>query len=155
MTLLDSLGGAVYGFAGTSRAQLCPGFTAATVQTSGSVESRLNNFFNLNSVADTSAKACTMPVLDGVPGATLYGNTGRALFLGPGQFNWDISIVKTTVVGGIREGAYLEFRTEFFNAFNHAQFSNPGASVTGSTFGVISSTTVAPRIMQFALRYAF
>lgn len=155
ITLLDSTGGAVYGFAGTSRAQLCPGFTAATVQTRGGVESRLNNFFNLNSVADTSAKACTMPVLDGVPGATLYGNTGRALFLGPGQFNWDISIMKTTVVGGIREGAYLEFRTEFFNAFNHAQFSNPGASVTGSTFGVISSTTVAPRIMQFALRYAF
>jgi hypothetical protein len=155
ITLTDSTGGAVYGFAGTSRAQLCPGFTAATIQTHGSVESRLNNFFNLQSVADTSAAACSMPVLDGVAGATLYGNTGRAIFLGPGQFNWDISVVKKTVVGGLREGAYLEFRTEFFNAFNHPQFANPGTSVTGATFGVITSTTVAPRVMQFALRYAF
>jgi len=155
MTLTDSTGGAVYGFAGASRAQYCPGFTRFNVENPGSVQSRLNSFFNLDSVADTSAKACSMPVLDGVPGATLYGNSARAILLGPGQFNWDFAIVKKTVVGGLREDADLEFRTEFFNAFNHPQFTNPGTSVNGSTFGVITSTSVGPRIMQFALRYAF
>ena len=155
MTLTDSTGGAVYAFAGASRAQLCPGFTAGTIENTGSVQSRLNSFFNLQSVADTSAHACSMPVLNGVAGATLYGNTGRAIMLGPGQFNWDISIIKNTIVGGLREDASLEFRTEFFNAFNHPQFTNPGTSVSGSTFGVISSTSVGPRIMQFALRYVF
>jgi len=119
------------------------------------VKSRLNSFFDLDSVADTSAGACAMPVLDGVPGATLYGDTRRAILLGPGQFNWDFSIVKKTIVGGLRENANLEFRTEFFNAFNHSQFTNPGTSLPGATFGVISSTSVAPRIMQFALRYSF
>jgi hypothetical protein len=155
ITLTDSTGGAVYGFAGTSRAQLCPGFTDASIKSPGGARANLNSYFNPNSVADTSAHACAMPVLNGVPGATLYGNTGRSILLGPGQFNWDIGIVKKTIVGGIREDAYLEFRTEFFNAFNHPQFNSPGASVTGATFGVISSTSVGPRIMQFALRYAF
>ena len=155
MTLTDSTGGAVYGFAGASRAQLCPGFTVGGIENPGSVKSRLNSFFDLDSVADTSAGACAMPVLDGVPGATLYGDTRRAILLGPGQFNWDFSIVKKTIVGGLRENANLEFRTEFFNAFNHSQFTNPGTSLPGATFGVISSTSVAPRIMQFALRYSF
>src|SRR6185437_805445 len=155
MTLTDSTGGAVYGFAGTSRAHLCPALTDATIKNPGSAKSNLNGYFNLNSVADTTAHACSMPVLNGVAGATLYGNTGRSILLGPGQFNWDIGIVKKTVVGGLREDADLEFRAEFFNAFNHTQFTNPATSVNGANFGVISNTSVGLRIMQFALRYAF
>jgi len=75
---------------------------------------------------------------------------------GPGQNNSDIAIVKSTRVGGLSENASLDFRTEFFNAFNHAQFGNPGnlVGITGS-FGVINSTTVAPRLIQFALKYVF
>ncbi|MGB9069894.1 MAG: carboxypeptidase regulatory-like domain-containing protein [Candidatus Acidiferrales bacterium] len=155
LTLTDSTGGAVYGFAGTSRAQLCPGFTVAQIKNPGGAKANLNNYFNLDSVADTSAHACSMPVLDGVAGATIYGNTRRSILLGPGQFNWDFAIAKRTTVGGLREDAYLEFRTEFFNTFNHTQFTNPATSVSGATFGVISSASVGPRIMQFALRYAF
>ena len=36
-----------------------------------------------------------------------------------------MALVKTTKVGGLREDATLQFRTEFFNAFNHPQFNNP------------------------------
>ena len=50
----------------------------------------------------------------------------------------------------------LQFRGEFFNIFNHAQFSNPGSNLgAASNFGVISSTTVGPRIVQLALKYSF
>jgi hypothetical protein len=50
----------------------------------------------------------------------------------------------------------LDFRAEFFNLFNHAQFGLPGADIsTGSTFGVINSTVNNPRVMQFALKLEF
>jgi hypothetical protein len=167
MTLTDPTGGLAYGGAGTSRAQLCPGMTYANLVTPGSLESKLSDYFNLSAVADTTVTkglaSCALPIVGAFAaagtspasaGATGFGNTGRAILLGPGQFNWDISINKKTRVGGLRESAMLEFRAEFFNAFNHSQFSNPGTTVT-SGFGVISSTSVASRIIQFGLRYAF
>jgi hypothetical protein len=60
-----------------------------------------------------------------------------------------------TKVGGLREDATLQFRTEFFNAFNHAQFNNPAVNVALGSFGQITSTSVNPRLIQFALKYAF
>ena len=51
-----------------------------------------------------------------------------------------MSLAKMTKVGGVREGATLEFRAEFFNAFNHPQFSNPAVAVrTAATYGEIAS----------------
>jgi hypothetical protein len=151
ITFTDPRGGAVYGSFSSSRAQLCPGMTYADTTTSGSIQSRLNNYFNPGAF-------CTPPivgVVNGVGGATGYGDTARAVLLGPGQFNWDIALVKNTKIGGIREDGTLEFRTEFFNAFNHPMFTNPGSAVGTGSFGVISSTSVGPRIMQFALKYTF
>lgn len=64
--------------------------------------------------------------------------------------------MKTTKVGGIHEDATLVFRTEFFNVFNHPQFNTPVSDdVTASTFGVINSMSVNPRLVQFALKYVF
>jgi hypothetical protein len=151
ITFTDPRGGAVYGSFSSSRAQLCPGESYSDVTTSGGISSRLNGYFN-------SAAFCAPPIIGaigGVGGATGYGDTARAVLLGPGQFNWDIALVKDTKVGGIREDASLQFRTEFFNAFNHADFANPGSAVGTGSFGVISSTTVGPRILQFALKYSF
>jgi hypothetical protein len=152
ITLTDSRGGQVYGAVGTSGANLCAGETIADVFTQGSTESRISHYFN-------TAAFCTPPVIGaegGVGGATGYGNVRMNPVLGPGQFNWDISIQKHTTVGGLRENADLEFRTDFFNAFNHTQFSNPASNVgSASTFGVITTTSVGPRIIQFALKYAF
>ncbi len=147
--ITDSRGGSVYGSVGNSGAELCPGETKADILSSGSVESRLNNYFNANAF-------CAPPVVD-PSGATGYGNLPTNPVLGPGQFNWDVGIVKETRVGGIREAANLEFRAEFFNAFNHSQFANPSANVASGpqSFGVITSETVGPRIVQFALKYSF
>jgi hypothetical protein len=88
--------------------------------------------------------------------ATPYGDSGYSSVLGPGQFNWDISLIKTTKVGGINENATLVFRSEFFNAFNHEQFNTPVSNdVNNSSFGLINSSSVNPRLIQFALKYVF
>jgi len=87
---------------------------------------------------------------------TLWGNSGLGALLGPGQFNFDISIQKMTVVGGIHEGAALQFRTDFFNAFNHPQFSDPNSvDLSTANFGQITTTSVNPRLIQFSLKYIF
>jgi hypothetical protein len=92
----------------------------------------------------------------GGTGGTGYGNAGYGILLGPGQFNWDMTLQKTTKVGGIHEDATLVFRTEFFNAFNHAQFNNPGVvDVSKANVGQITSSSVNPRLIQFALKYVF
>jgi hypothetical protein len=49
----------------------------------------------------------------------------------------------------------VQFRTEFFDAFNHTQFSLPSSSVNGGSLGVITATSVSPRIIQLALKYTF
>jgi hypothetical protein len=84
-----------------------------------------------------------------------FGDSGIGILLGPGQFNWDIALVKSTVVGGLREGAALQFRTEFFNAFNHSQFSNPATVASQGNLGQITSSSVNPRLIQFGLKYIF
>jgi hypothetical protein len=48
----------------------------------------------------------------------------------------------------------LQFRAEFFNAFNHVQFNNPDGSINDSTFGVVSSAG-NPRIGQVAVKLIF
>jgi hypothetical protein len=153
LTFYDPTAGtAFYGATNvSSRAQYCPGITSADLGTPGSVEHRLGGYVNPNAF-------CAPPIVSvGGPGTTGtdYGNSGRSVLRGPGQNNFDISIVKTTRVGGLSENASLDFRTEFFNAFNHAQFGNPGNLVDTASLGIINSTTVAPRLIQFALKYVF
>jgi hypothetical protein len=103
----------------------------------------------------------TVPIVGATPGVagtggTGWGNGGLGTILGPGQFNFDTTIQKRTVVGGLREDATLIFRTDFFNTFNHPQFANPtSVDVSTTNFGQISSTSVNPRLMQFSLKYVF
>ena len=55
----------------------------------------------------------------------------------------------------LREKVRLQFRAESFNLCNHALFAAPNVTPTSTAFGVISSTTNTPRIIQFALRLTF
>jgi hypothetical protein len=147
MTLTDPNGGGVYGRAGVSTITLCPGASAASLSTPGGDLSRLGRWI------DTSA-ICA-PAAVGSDGATGYGNVGPSVMNGPGQLNTDFSLGKTTRVGGLREDAVLAFRMEFYNALNHAQFTNPGTALGTASFGVITQTSLAPRLIQFALKYLF
>lgn len=70
----------------------------------------------------------------------------------PGSTTWDISILKRTRVS--KDGNMLEFRVQFFNAFNHVNFQQPGNFMNTPTFGVISGADNA-REIEVALKYTF
>jgi len=63
-----------------------------------------------------------------------------------------LSVIKAF---SITETARLQFRTEFINAFNHAQFADPSRAATNSNFGKITGQSNLPRNIQFALRLVF
>jgi hypothetical protein len=67
------------------------------------------------------------------------------------MFNTDFGIFKRFP---ITERIGVQFRAEFFNIFNRANFNNPGASVTAAGFGSILSAA-DPRIGQLALKLLF
>jgi hypothetical protein len=80
------------------------------------------------------------------------GSARRRFFSGPGLNNWDMALLKDTL---IREGMNLEFRAELFNAFNHTQFGQPDGNVDDlGSFGVVH-TANPPRIMQLSLKLLF
>jgi hypothetical protein len=66
--------------------------------------------------------------------------------------NFDVSLYKTFPV---TERLRVQFRTELFNAFNHAQFATPNTTFGNPNFGRITSTINSSRQMQFALKFVF
>jgi hypothetical protein len=84
-----------------------------------------------------------------------FGNLGRNVIIGPGFNNTDFSIIKNTKVG---EKLRAQFRAEFFDLFNHANFGQPGNVVGTPAFGRVTSTrfptgeTGSSRQIQFAVR---
>jgi hypothetical protein len=156
LTIEDTRGGSIYGFGPgapiISTAEFAAGMSAANIATPGGVAQRLGGATGGPGYFNKAAFGVTPVIGNG----TGYGNTGYGIILGPGQFNFDATVQKTTTVGGINEGATLVFRTEFFNMFNHPQFSNPvSVDDSKSTFGQITSSAVNPRLIQFALKYVF
>lgn len=143
--------------------------TVGQLTTHGSVTSRLNGYFN---------PGCfNVPPVIGADGiVTAFTNGGLSNVIGPAQQDFDISIIKKISLGH-NEARSLEFRAEFFNAFNTPSFSNPGLDAgtvcvvlfgtcppgtpgnvgfaPDPALGVISTTSVAPRIIQFALKLYF
>jgi len=92
-----------------------------------------------------------------LPPAGTYGNLGRGVLTGPGLADLDLSLFKTTAVS---ERATVQFRAEFFNALNHANFGPPNTTVFASgainaSAGLITTTTTPSRQIQFALKLAF
>jgi hypothetical protein len=87
-----------------------------------------------------------------------YGNLGRDTLIGPGLATWDFSAFKTT---NLSERFALQFRAEFFNLLNRANFNTPnlitftssstGTKVSG-TAGAITSTSTTSRQIQFGLK---
>jgi hypothetical protein len=100
---------------------------------------KLNEWFNTSCFASAPAGE--------------LGHATRTPAYGPNFINTDFSVVKHFPIG---EAFKLDFRGEFFNLFNHAQFGQPGVDLNSpTTFGAISSTVGNPRVIQFALKAAF
>jgi hypothetical protein len=156
-SILDSAAGTLFGPATLyTTGSLAPGATFADADRSGSVSSRVNEFFNTKAfvpapfVPDGGLIGGEYPVSGG---GTIFGNLRRNILRGPDQQDFDIAVIKTTP---LTERVKLIFRWETFNVLNRPNFANPSNDVsTPSTFGTISALTVNPRIMQYALKLEF
>jgi hypothetical protein len=147
LTITDTGAGRIYGRT-NSRAQFAPGFTSQNTALSGPVTHRLDRFFNTD--AFTTAPAI------GKDGGTGYGNSGRGILRGPDQRNLDLALVRRFKLNPLGEAGNLEFRAEAFNFTNTPNFANPGTNrAVPASFGVISGTSINPRIIQFALKLNF
>jgi hypothetical protein len=91
---------------------------------------------------------------------TLLGNEGRNVLTGPGLLNLDASLFKNNYIRKISEAFNIQFRAEFFNVLNHANFAPPldnqwlfnqDGSPVGNA-GVIDATQTPSRQIQFGLK---
>jgi len=130
------------------RAQLSGNCSKNQLVTGGPIASKLNDYFNTS--------CFTAPQIIGSDGiGTAFGNSGTGIVDGPGQANLDLAFSKSMSLDWPREKSVVQIRAEFFNALNHPQFANPDTNYSSPTFGVISSTSVNPRVGQVALRFSF
>jgi carboxypeptidase family protein/TonB-dependent receptor-like protein len=93
-----------------------------------------------------------------LPAAGFYGNLGRNTVTEPGLTAVDFTLVKTTPLA---EQKKLEFRAEFFNLFNHANFGLPVLNVFNSSrvrsgnAGTITGTSTSNRQIQLGMKLIF
>ena len=93
----------------------------------------------------------TAPTVAGFVANQAFGNSGVGVLRGPGLGNVDFNLSKTF---SVTERHSVQFRAEFFNTFNRANFSVPGINAAGG-FAQIVATSTEARIIQFALKYRF
>ncbi|HMF74242.1 MAG TPA: carboxypeptidase regulatory-like domain-containing protein [Bryobacteraceae bacterium] len=117
-----------------------PNYVGGPIYTSGSVSSRVNDYFNTNAFA--------------LPAPFTYGDTGRLLpyLRAPGAVQLDMSLFKEIP---IHERMHMQFRAEIFNLLNHPQFDAPNTVIGSPQAGVISSQVNSPRDIQLALKLLF
>jgi hypothetical protein len=149
-SVTDSTSGGAFGNLGGGTATLSGACTSPDqFYTSGPMGSRLDRYLNI---------ACFRTAVD-VPnargaGATAYGDVPRNAFRGPFQQNWDLAVTKRFQIA---ENHAFQFRTEFFNLWNHPIFRFPSVVniATPATFSRITETAVPARLIQFSLKYEF
>ena len=83
------------------------------------------------------------------PSPFTFGNAGRNILIGPGLFTWDLAADKDF---RLSEQVGLQFRSEFFNISNRANFGLPNGSIGSAAAGTITSVETNARQIQFALR---
>jgi hypothetical protein len=127
------------------------GMTMATNQSGTGIGNRPNDICN-GTLSDPGVHEWFNVSCFATPGVGTLGNAARTTLYGPGQVNFDTSVFKNF---RITETSELQFRSEFFNILNHAQFAIPATALGSSTFGTVTSTVNAARQVQFALKYVF
>jgi Carboxypeptidase regulatory-like domain/TonB-dependent Receptor Plug Domain len=86
------------------------------------------------------------------PSATAEGNAGVGSIRGPAWETWDLSLRKSFNLP--HEGMSLAFQADAFNAFNHANWTNPNVTVTSGSYGQVAGANNA-RNIQFGLKFKF
>jgi hypothetical protein len=136
---------------------------------SGSV----NNYIKLNCFSDPMAPASfanlCQPASDGNGGfvagtcMNLFGDNGRNTVVGPGLINVDFSVFKNNYIETSSGNINIQFRGEFFNVINHANFQSPIANSTlfnqdgtpTNGAGAINTTSTPSRQIQLGLKVIF
>jgi hypothetical protein len=104
------------------------------------------NTNGLTSCTNTANFPLTAPLLGNT------GNSGRNQIRLDGLANSDFAIFKNTK---ITEGKNLLFRWEFYNVFNHPNFSQFVGSISSVSFGQYQGTATNMRQMQASLKFTF
>ena len=86
------------------------------------------------------------------PEAFTFGSAGRNILLTDSVQNFDLSLFREDQLS---EDVRLQFRVEFFNAFNHPSFGIPQRRFTNPRFGQVSNTVSTARQIQFGLKLLF
>lgn len=86
------------------------------------------------------------------PAVLSFGSSGRGILRAPGRANFNLSLFKSFALP--REGMKVQFRSEFFNAFNHTQFHDVNTSFGAQNFGKVTSV-YDPRVIQLGLKFLF
>ena len=147
LTISDTNANNVFGIS-EDRAEMSGNCSKNQLVTSGTIGSKLNNYFNTS--------CFTAPPVIGADGiGTAFGNSGTGIVDGPAEASLDLAASKSVRLRWPHEKTTLQLRAEFFNAFNHPQFANPDTNFSSPTFGVITSTAVNARVGQLALRWSF
>jgi hypothetical protein len=99
------------------------------------------------------------------PAPGTYGNSGKGTWRGPTLWQADTGLLKSFTPMSSHENINFQFRGEFFNIFNHPQFSDPNVNKANTAFGTIRQTigtqtgnvgtTADSRIIQLALKMNF
>jgi hypothetical protein len=108
--------------------------------------------------ANTSLFFIPIGLPDGTgPNRGRPGTLGRNTFRGPGFYNFDISLIKDTVIRqrGGGDALTLQFRAEFFNIFNLVNFGLPANVLRGTGFGLINRTAGPSRQLQFSVKLIY
>jgi hypothetical protein len=82
-----------------------------------------------------------------------FGNCPVGVARAPGYANVDMVLSKRFTISGPR---YAEFRMEVFNLLNHPSFGPPARDISApNTFGVITNTISAPRVVELVFKFYF
>jgi hypothetical protein len=106
----------------------------------------------INPAAFSTSAALRQSVTNAAGNTIRFGTLGRNTFRGPGIFNTDLSIFKNTRV---TEGSKVQLGFEFFNIFNHPNFTVPSNNVNFGDFGQIKNNALPGRVVQYRFKFIF
>jgi hypothetical protein len=159
------------------RVDLGTSTTTVTLPVSGGTNSYTFIPYNASTVITGNPNNWFNPLMFQLEPVGRIGDAPRSLLLGPGLAIWNFSVGKDTKVPYLGEQGNIEFRAEFFNILNRANFALPSSTAFTGTLtdpaghseapsgattanplgnaGKITATNTTSRQVQFALKLIF
>lgn len=106
----------------------------------------------LNPAAFTTDRRFLRSVTNAAGNTIFFGNVGRNTFRGPAIYTVDMSVFKNTLLS---EKVKLQIGMEFFNLFNHANYTVPQNNVSNDDFGIIRFNAQPGRVIQYRAKLLF